>query len=315
MAYRKMLPLLALLGVLLMIPATASASRYRVGIGEQSASMFDDPLFTPLHIKRVRYIVPWDWQRVKADKATYTSYLDTAHAAGKEVLVHFTASRGCYVNGRYSKARHCRLPSTSAYLKSFRAFHKAFGFVKVYGAWNEANHHSQPTYKSPKRAAQFYNALKQHCKGCTVVAADLLDSSNLLSYTRRLRRFLKGSPKLWGLHNYSDVNRKRSRVTRPFLRAVPGQVWLTETGGIVNFKPHFPNSPSRAASRISYLFKLADQFSRKRKGYHAKITRIYPYEWKVDEPGERFDAALVGPDGQPRKGYSVFKAKARTRSK
>ena len=38
-------------------------------------------------------------------------------------------------------------------------------------SWNEANHGSQPTYRHPRRAAGFYNALRRVCRGCNVAAA------------------------------------------------------------------------------------------------------------------------------------------------
>ena len=38
---------------------------------------------------------------------------------------------------------------------------------------------------------------------------------------------------IWGLHNYIDANRFRTRGTRALLRAVKGDVWFTETGGLV----------------------------------------------------------------------------------
>ncbi len=51
-------------------------------------------------------------------------------------------------------------------------------------------------------------------------------------------------PKIWGLHNYSDINRLESWRTRELIRAFGGQVWLTETGGIVQFGSGFPE-PAR----------------------------------------------------------------------
>ena len=40
-------------------------------------------------------------------------------------------------------------------------------------------------------------------------------------------------PRYWGMHNYIDANRLRTTGTRRMLRAVKGQIWFTETGGIV----------------------------------------------------------------------------------
>ena len=48
-------------------------------------------------------------------------------------------------------------------------------------------------------------------------------------------------PTIWGLHDYSDVNRFESWRTREVARALGGQVWLTETSGSVKFGGAFPN--------------------------------------------------------------------------
>jgi len=43
----------------------------------------------------------------------------------------------------------------------------------------------------------------------------------------------------------------------------------------------------------------------------SKITRLFVYSFYGAEPGARFDAGLVNPDGTPRKAYSVFAANSR----
>jgi hypothetical protein len=311
MRHRLILPLVLLI-VWLLAPAAADASRYRVGIGDQSASMFSHSAFQRLHLKRVRYLVPWDWERQAFQRGEIAAYLNAA--SGKEVLVTFTASRGCW-NGRYSKARHCRAPSAARYRRSFKRFRAAFPSVHVFAPWNEANHASQPTSRSPKRAASYYNVVRKACRRCTIVAADVLDQSGVERYLKRFRRYAKGSPRLWGLHNYSDVNRRRTKGTRGVLRTVPGKVWLTETGGLVSFLPNFRYSTSRAAARTKYMFKLADRYSKRRRGLRSRVTRIYPYAWTGVGRSARFDAGFTNPDGSLRKAYSVFRAKVRTRSK
>ena len=35
--------------------------------------------------------------------------------------------------------------------------------MKTYAPWNEANHVSQPTAKTPKSAAEYYDALRKEC--------------------------------------------------------------------------------------------------------------------------------------------------------
>ena len=82
------------------------------------------------------------------------------------------------------------------------------------------------------------------------------------------------------------------------LRTVPGEVWLTETGGIVQLLPSFKRSPSRAAARTKGLFRLADRYDTRRPGMRSKITRLYVvYSFFGAEPSARFDAGLVDPDG------------------
>jgi hypothetical protein len=144
------------------------------------------------------------------------------------------------------------------------------------------------------------------------MAADMLDTSNMSRYLATFRRHAKGSPNLWGLHNYGDVNRRRTTFTKAMLRTVPGDVWLTETGGIVKLLPSFRPSPSRAAARTKDLFRLVDTYDTRRRGMRSKITRLYVYSFFGAGPGARFDAGLVNPDGSPRTAFSVFRDHART---
>src|ERR687894_2795879 len=116
MAFRKMLPL-ALLMALLLVP-TAEA-KYRVGIGDQSAAMFDSARWQSLKLKRTRYLVPWDWTKQAWQRAEDEAYMNRARTAKQQVLVTFTASRGCWNGRRYSKKKSCRAPSAKAYKNSF----------------------------------------------------------------------------------------------------------------------------------------------------------------------------------------------------
>ena len=117
------------------------------------------------------------------------------------------------------------------------------------------------------------------------MAADVLDTSNMSRYLKRFRRYAKGSPRLWGLHNYGDVNRRRTNFTKTMLRTVPGEVWLTETGGIVKLLPSFTRSPTRAAARTTGMFRLANKYDTRRRGMRSKITRLFVYSW-FGEPRE-----------------------------
>ena len=95
------------------------------------------------------------------------------------------------------------------------------------------------------------------------------------------------------------------------LSLVPGEVWLTETGGIVKFQ-NFSYSPSRAANRTKWMFKLANRYDSRQRGLRSKITQLFVYCWFGEARGVRFDAGLVNPDGSPRKAYNVFRKFAKT---
>jgi hypothetical protein len=309
MAFRKMLPL-TLLVALVLVPS--AEAKYRVGVGDQNASMFDSARWQSLKLKRTRVIVPWDWSKNSSEAAYFTDYMNRARAARQQVLVSFTAHTGCFNGTRYSKSKACRAPSAKAYRSSFRKFDNLFPWVKTYSAWNEINHVSQPTFKKPGLAVRYYDVLRKDARKrkFKVMAADMLDTSNMAGYLRSFMRKAKGSPRLWGLHNYQDVNYRTSKDTRLMLALVPGEVWLTETGGITKFG-RLKYSPSRAANRTKWMFKLANRYDSRQRGLRSKITQLYVYQWWGAPRGARFDAGLVNPDGSPRKAYSVFAKQAK----
>jgi hypothetical protein len=305
MAFRKMLPL-SLLLVLLVVP-TAEA-KLRVGVGDQNAAMFDSSRWQSLKLKRTRYIVPWDWAKVDWQRAEVEYFMNRARAAKQQVLVTFSARRGCWNGVRYSRSKACRAPSAKAYKNSFARFDNAFPWVKTYSPWNEVNHQSQPTYRKPGLAVRYYEVLRKLAgkRRFKVMAADMLDTSDMAPYLRAFLRRAKGSPRLWGLHNYQDVNYRTSADTRLMLSLVPGEVWLTETGGIVKFG-RLKYSPSRAAARTKWMFTLANRYDTRQRGLRSKITQLFVFRWFGEASrSARFDAGLVNADGTPRKPYSVF---------
>jgi Glycosyl hydrolase catalytic core len=280
-----------------------------VGIGEQDASMFTDPLFTQLGIKRARYFPSWNVAQ-KADEAGWLDqWLAQASATGTEPLISFNVALGSAC-----PKRPCKLPSVSQYTRAFKAFHKRWPQVKVVNPWNEANHRSQPTFKNPKRAAQYYNVVRKYCKRCKIVAADVIDETNMESWLKVFKRTAK-KPRIWGLHNYRDTNKRKGQKlggTKRLLKAVKGDVWLTETGGIVKFvlpNGHtlFPQSERRANSATKRMFALA-------KRYRSRIKRLYIYHWKQSSSDNRFDAGLIRRDGTARPSYSTVRNQLRTRT-
>jgi hypothetical protein len=306
--HRRLLPLAAVL--LAAVFAAPAQANFAVGIADQNAAMFDNKNFQALKVKRIRYLVAFDWYKQSWQRNEVDAFMKRARTAGADVLVHFTSKRGCYNNGRYSKRKSCRAPSVAKYKSAFKRFQRTYPWVKTYGAWNEGNHISQPTFNKPKLAAKYFLAARSLCRSCKIVAADVLDQSNMTSWLQKFMRYDKGKARIWGLHNYGDVNRKRSSFTRELLRIAPGEVWLTETGGILKFGRQFPRSESRQARATKYMFKLVDQYDRRRSGLKGRVTRLYNYQWTGAKRSARFDAGLVNANGTQRKAYRQFKKSA-----
>ena len=272
---------------------TAAPSKrhsFVVGIGEQNSPMFADRRFRDLGIEHARLVVPYDAVARRTERELVDVWLAEAKRAGVEPFITFG----------HSRARPAKLPTVAEFRAAFRAFRKRYPAVRTYAPWNEINHVSQPTARSPQRAAEFYNVVKAACRGCTVLAGDVLDQAGMTRYVRQYRRHLDGAPKIWGLHNYADTNRFRTTGLRDLLRTVSGDVWLTETGGIVRFGRNFPRDEQRASRSIAYAFKLARDSER--------VKRVYLYNWTGAKRTDRFDSGLIAPDGTARPGYDALRA-------
>jgi hypothetical protein len=306
--HKKILPLLALLALALALPAAAGAKTHvQVGLGDQQPLMFADKNFRALKIKKVRYFIRWDAIRKKSALAAADAYVDAARGARQRVLLH--------VSTNDLRKKRAKLPSVRAYKRDVGRLVRHFRArgVREFGVWNEANHYSQPTYRNAKRAAQYYRAMRGFCRGCTIVALDVLDQRGVAGYVNRWYRALprgyRSRRLIVGIHNYSDTNRHRSRGTQSIITTVRrnnrrARFWLTETGGVVNFGRAFKCSTRRAARSISYMFKLAKRFDR-------YVERLYAYNWTgADCRG--FDAGLVSHTGKIRPGYRTFKSRARS---
>ena len=87
---RLVIPIAALIA-LLAIPAGASA--YTLGVSDQQAGTFTNPLFAPLKFKAARYIAPYDVMESPADKALLDAWLTAARAARQKILVSFEHMR------------------------------------------------------------------------------------------------------------------------------------------------------------------------------------------------------------------------------
>jgi hypothetical protein len=311
---RRLLPSLLVAGLLLTVPAGASAkTNVAVGVGDQSPRMFADANWKALNLKKTRFFLEWNTIDQPGELAKADAFVQAARAANVSVLLHISTDD---INSQPRRP----LPSTSAYKAKVGALvarYRNLG-VKDWGVWNEANHKSQPTAKNPKRAAQFYKTFRKFkCKGCKIVALDVLDQKGVEEY---IGRWIKAAGSLGkkariiGVHNYSQVNRRiteknassRYPGVARILKAIRkrnkvAKLWLTETGGLASFGRSFRCDLQRQASRTKYMFQLI-------KKYDKNIERLYSYNYYGNGCTPQFDGGLVEENGTPRAAYNTFKS-------
>ncbi|MGZ4278400.1 MAG: hypothetical protein ACXVFK_15895 [Solirubrobacteraceae bacterium] len=293
-ASSRRLPAALAAAAALALPAAAAAKPI-LAVGDQKPAMFSDPRFGWLHITHSRIVVSWTVARTPWERRLVDQWLFAARLTGVRPLVAF----GHAWSGRERRA----LPSVKAYAKAVRDFRRRYPWVRDYTPWNEANHCSQPTCHHPERAAAYYNVMRAQCPRCTIVAADVLDQRNMVPWLRAFRRHAAGHPRLWGLHNYLDANRLRTSGTEHMLKAVRGEIWMTETGGIVRRTHYrqqiggFEESPAHAAKATAWILKVAD--------HRPRIRRVYLYQWNANSPTQVWDSGLIGPFGETRPAFAV----------
>lgn len=299
---RRPLLLLTLLAALVLSPTAHAASSFLTGIGDEQTEMFTDPHWQQLHTHIARYIAPYDAAVYGEDRNQVTAWVRAAEAQHQRILIAFY----------HSEHTPTAMPSVALYEHDIRRFMKLFPEIREYQPWNEANRGNVAhMFASPSAvaSARYYQVIKRACHVCTVVGLDILDQQNVyptLAYIAQFKaeigRLQTIMPSVWGLHNYSDTNRDSTLRTRAVLEAVPGQVWLTETGGIVKFGPSFPNFGGsglrRAASALGYMFRIASTYS-------SRIKRLYIFQWTGSAANARFDAGLTDSHFRPRPGYVV----------
>jgi hypothetical protein len=285
-------------------PKAHAAASYLVGIADEKTEMFSDPLWKQLHTHITRYIAPYDAAVRPYSLTLATRWIRAAEAGHQQVLVAFY----------HSEYTPTRMPSIGAYEQDVKKFMKLFPRVHLYQPWNETNRgnvrYSYEQFNSPTavESAKYYQALRHVCPKCTILGLDILDQAAVgptiqyvSEFKDELRHLRVPMPTLWGLHDYSDTNRFSSERTRAILAVVPGDVWLTETGGIVKFGGAFPNwhgeGLARAAKALGYMFAIAANYSR--------IKRLYIYQWTGGTSSTIFDSGLTDAHHKPRPGYVI----------
>jgi hypothetical protein len=274
---------------------------YMTGISDSRDEMFGNPLWQQLHTQIARLTVPYDVAVRPYDLQQAAAWIKAAEEHHQRILVAFY----------HSEYTPMKMPSVATYKRDVAKFIKLFPHVREYQAWDEANRGHVPGYfQSPTAVqdAKYYQALKRDCIPCTVVGLDVLDQDNIYptidyiaEFKREIYRLRTVMPTVWGLHDYSDLNRLESWRTRDLEADLGGEVWLTETGGIVKFAGNFPNNHGsglrRAVRVLHFMFGVAAS--------NPRIKRLYIYNWVGGTASTRFDAGLTNAHDKPRPGYVV----------
>lgn len=286
----------------------ASANRVQIGIADEKAAMFTDDRFRALGIRIARRSVAWDTFQYDWQVADVDEWLREARAAGVRPLISFNRSR-------IGSKRHL-VPTRAQWLASFREFRRRYPWVTDFAATNESNH-TPPGVHNPRRAAQYYNAMRKACRTCRIAAATINERPERKWMETWIRRFVKAAghrPKYWALHNYFGANVFSVKGTKRFLKATKsGEVWITEVGGLV----------ARRTGNFAGKLKMREGLTHSTRAWRfifdkiltvsPRIKRAYLYHWNAIGPTDTWDSALIGHDGQPRGGFAVVQARLQKR--
>ena len=271
--------------------------RTQIGIADQKASVFDDERLADVGFGYARRSVAWDALRHRDQRAELDDWVRGALLIGADPLI--TLARA-----RRSTGRRYRPPTPDQVLREFLRMRRRYPEVKTWSAWNEANMCGVGTCDKPELVARYYNAMRRNCPGCKVLAADLLDQPNLVGWARAFRRAARFEPKYWGLHDYVDANRFQTTRTTSLLKAVRGEVWLTEVGGLVARRNRstikLRQGKAHAARATRFIFDRLARLDR-------RVARIYIYHWRSSTRRDSWDSALIGADGRARPALGVVK--------
>jgi hypothetical protein len=284
-------------------PAPAAAATIPViGIGEQKSNMFVNKHWAELATHDARYNAPWDTLDDPAQLALLDDWLIRARLTKTRPLIGFTHSLR---SERLAKT----LPTQRRFEIQFKRLRKRYPWVRDYIVWNEANNPGALTAYNPRRAAQYFDAVTRNCRGCRVVAADVLDTRNMPWWVSRFVRNAKNKPKIWGLHNYGDVNGLKVKSTQRLLKLVKGKIWFTETGGLVSRRLYSPDG-KKVLRTYRYTLKHAAQSTRhalKLACSSTRVQRVYLYHWQAPRKVTNWDSGLLDHRGKRRPAFYVVK--------
>jgi hypothetical protein len=275
--------------------SVTGALRISVGVADQKDDMFDDDRFLGLGVRYARRSVSWDVTRDTRLTAEFDTWLRKARAAAVEPLITFARSN--------RPGRRRIQPTAAQYEREVRAFKAKWPWVRSFSTWNEVNLPGEGPANDPRLVASYYRILKRVFPSAKVLAADLLDLPNMVSWVKRFKREARVEPKYWGLHDYVTANRFQVDRTKKLLQTTRGEVWLTEVGGLVARRNRslirLPQGKPHAAQVTRFIFDRLARVDR-------RITRVYAYHWDAETNRDTWDSAFIGPDDKARPSLAVF---------
>ncbi|MBA2348433.1 MAG: hypothetical protein H0V81_09070 [Solirubrobacterales bacterium] len=308
---RLLLSSLLVVLALTALPAGASAAA-SIGISDQQAGTFVNPLYQPLKLKHARYVAPYDVLDDSFQLERFAGWYIAALQAKQRILVSFEHSR--------TEGKQQTLPTKGQFTIAMRKFRHAFPKVNEVNTWNEVNRcqvgsrtEGQPKgickgAKGARLLNTYYGVTRRVFRGAKIIPLNVLDERNpapAIKYVKAFKKVARPMPKIWGIHNYSDTNRFSQTRTKKIIKAIgtKGDVWLLETGGQLKLGTR-TFGEDKAAKALKCMFSIV----RKNK----RIKRAYIYQFNGAAPDATFDAGLIDFDGvTKRKGYDVVRKRQR----
>jgi polysaccharide biosynthesis protein PslG len=279
--------------------STAHAAGPAIGMGEQKPNMFASRPWQRLGLRDARYLAPWD----VIDDPYQLALLDTWMAAARQARVRVAISLQHSLRSR----RLARtLPTATQFARKFRRLRARYPTVRDWLPWNEANSPGSMTEHRPRRAARYFDVVSRACRGCRVVAADVIDTPGMGSWVRRFKRAARTRPRIWGLHNYVDANQFTSRGTRTLLALTRGKIWFTEVGGVVLRREYTGRGRVRKTFRYGVRHAArATAHGLRLSCLSRRVARVYLYHWQAPVRVTSWDSGLLDAAGRTRPAYRV----------
>ena len=227
--------------------------------------MFGDPRFAALGVNRVRVVTAWDVGcHPGPDRDTFETLADR-RAGGRRAA----AGRLLVQLATRASAGSCppTAPTCAASARSARAIRASATSTPG----TRPTTPSQPTFRHPKKAAGFYNAMKRVCpRRCNVAAG----RPARLEPPRALAAALPPLPARQAAavvdaqlpRRQPPALRGGASVTRRMLRITRGRLWITETAGVVVSRRYSKYDEQRAAAATRRMFAFAA-----RSAHHAAL--------------------------------------------